>query len=139
MYRSTNYLRKRIILAVRANKSHMIQLFSRHQKGRVQPERASLNNMYSEQFDDAVAVSFFTDAVRTLVDPDAVTKIKKAIIDSIDSYSQANRTVIAPIINSLLLFAMVGKTQLQYPLQSTSTLTTALIATLAMNQNYLIV
>ena len=48
---------------------------------------ASLNNTYSEQFSDTVTVLFFTDTTCNVVDPDAVSKIRSAIIDSIDSYS----------------------------------------------------
>ena len=100
---------------------------------------ASLNNTYLEKFDDANTVSFFTDAARTLVDSNTVTKIRNAIINSIDSYSQANRTIIASIINIIIIFTMVGKPQQRYPLRSTLMLTTALTTTLVMNQNYLIV
>ena len=48
----------------------------------------ALNNTYSEQFDDAVTTSFFTNSAQTAVDQDVDTKIKNAIIDTIEINSQ---------------------------------------------------
>ena len=94
----------------------------------------SLNNTYSEPLDDAAILPIFTDVQHTVVDTDAIAKIRVAIIDSITACSQADRTTIAPIVNSLLLFVMVGKPLRRYPLRSHATLTTALTAVLTNKQ-----
>ena len=86
----------------------------------------SLNNTYSEPLDDTIIVPIFTNVSRTAMNTEAVAKIRIAIIDSIVSCNQADQTMIVPIVNSLLLFAMVGKPLQRYPLRSTATLATAL-------------
>ena len=51
---------------------------------------SSLNNTYSEPVDDTVTVHFFTDNLRTVVDPDAISKIRIAIVDLIENCSTAD-------------------------------------------------
>ena len=50
----------------------------------------TLNNTYYEQFDAAVITSFFTDTARTAVAQDIITKIRNAIIDTIELNSQVD-------------------------------------------------
>ena len=64
---------------------------------------SSLNSVYSDPFEDAVFDTFFTDNSRTALSVDAVANIKLAIIDTIKPVSQANRIVIAPLINAMPL------------------------------------
>ena len=45
--------------------------------------------------------------------------------------STADRTVVAPIVNGVLLFLRVGNPQRKYPLRTTGTMTTALTACVA--------
>ena len=51
---------------------------------------SSLNNVYSEPFEDAVVNTFFTNQKRTALSVDAVANIKLAIINAIEPVSQAN-------------------------------------------------
>ena len=51
---------------------------------------SSLNSTYSEPVDDTVTVHFFTDNLRTVVAPDAISKIRIAIVDSIEDCSTAD-------------------------------------------------
>ena len=88
----------------------------------------ALNNTYSEPLDAPVLTSLFTDAGRTAVVPDVVPVLRAAIINTIMLSSTADRTVVAPMINSMLLFLKVGNPPRKYPVRSTGTLTTALTA-----------
>ena len=67
-----------------------------------------LNNTYPEPFDAIVVNSIFTDTGRTAIATDVVANIRAAIIDIIEVTSQADRAVIAPIINCLIMSASIG-------------------------------
>ena len=93
---------------------------------------STLNKTYSEQFDNAVAESFFIDVNYTPAAPDIIAKIRNAIIDTIKINGQVNHTTIAPIINSILLYSQVGRPARRFPFQTpssiTSTLTVAIVS-----------
>ena len=91
-----------------------------------EPLAVALDNTYSEPFEDATVVAFFTDTGRTALVPDIVARLCTAIIDIIDATSQADRAVIAPIINSLILGVQVVTRQ--FLLRSPGTFRTALLA-----------
>ena len=85
-----------------------------------------LNNMYSEPFEDTTIDTFFTTAGRTTLATDIIVLLRAAIIDIIEATSQANHTVIAPIINSLILSVHVGNQR--FPLRTPATFTKSLLA-----------
>ena len=78
-----------------------------------------------------VVATYFNDAARTTVVPNVVTVIQNAIIDTVLLSSPATRPTVAPIINQLPLFGKFGNPQRRFAIHSTSTLTSALDATIA--------
>ena len=99
----------------------------------------TLNNAYSEQFNNAIDKSFFTDANCTTVAPDVIAKIRKVIIDTIETNGQADWTTIAPIINSMLLFSQVGKAARQFPFCTPLSITSALTAAIAASDTMVVI
>ena len=99
----------------------------------------ALNNTYSEPFANTIAVRFFTNARRTTVAPDIITVLREAIIDTVLISSIADRTVVAPIINSMLLFAKCDNPSRKFPLQLPGTVTTAFDANVATPSNYFLI
>ena len=53
--------------------------------------------------------------------------------------STADRTIVAPFINSMLLFLKVGQPPRKYPIRSTATFTTALTAHVDINQTTVLI
>ena len=98
-----------------------------------------LNDVYTEQFSDTVTKTFFTDSTQTTVHVVVVTFIREAIITSMEVNSQANRTIIAPFLDSLLLMSYTGIPKRKFPLRSTTTFTVALTATTAASANQYII
>ena len=99
----------------------------------------AMNNAYSEDFDPAVVATFFTDAARTTVVPNVITVIRAAIIDIVLLSSTTNRTVVVPIINHMPLFGNCGIPPRKFAIRSTTTLTTALEAIVAVTQTVLVI
>ena len=81
-----------------------------------EPFGVALNNPYYEDFDNPVVDGFFTNTNRTLVTADAITVLHSAIIDIIMISSTADCTVVAPIINQMLLFGFFGNPAQKYPI-----------------------
>ena len=77
---------------------------------------SSLNDTYSEPFEQGVIDSIFTDNTKTTVAPDVVPLLHAAIIDVIMISTTAAQTVVAPIINSVLLFAYAGHLLCKFPI-----------------------
>ena len=73
----------------------------------------------------------FTNVTRATVSVDAIAGIRNEIIDTILLTSTANRTVVAPIINHMLLSIKQGNPVRKYAVRTPSTLTTALNAVVA--------
>ena len=69
----------------------------------------SMNNLYSDTFDDATVASLFTDESRTVVAVDAIPTIRLAIINSMFPESTADLVTISQIVNSLTLYAINGR------------------------------
>ena len=95
---------------------------------------SSLNNVYSEPFEDTVADTFFTDNTRTALSVNVIANIKLTIIDAIELVSQANCTTITPIINALPLYMSLGSPPRRYPLQVTSGISNAFKIALSTSQ-----
>ena len=93
---------------------------------------SSLNAYYAEPFQQSLIDSLFTDNTRATVSPNVIPSIRAAIIDTIMITSTADRSVVAPIINSMFLFAYAGHPARKFPLRSSQTVTTALQATVAV-------
>ena len=75
----------------------------------IQPRFSNgLNNTYSENFDDATIATFFTTPARTVIAPTSVILLQTAIVDTVLLTSTADRTVVAPIFDQMLLFANFG-------------------------------
>lgn len=100
---------------------------------------SSLNDTYFEQFDDAVAASFFTDVNQTTVATDVITSTRNAIIASIEATSQADHNTIAPMVNSLVLFAQIRSPIHQFSFRSPSTIQLGLIAVLSTNTTQVVI
>ena len=98
-----------------------------------------LNNMYVEQFDNAITTSFFTDTAQTAVAEDIITKIRNGIIDAIEINSQTDLLNIAPIINSMFLYAICGKLTRRIPFRTPSSMTSALVAAVAAGETTVII
>ena len=68
----------------------------------------TLNNTYAELFETSVVNRLFTDANKTAVATDAILIIWTAVIDTILISSTADQTVVAPIVNQMLIFVFGG-------------------------------
>ena len=68
-----------------------------------------MNNLYSDTLDNATVTSLFIDESRTAVAPNAITKLRLAIIDSMVPDSTADPVTVAQIVNSLTLYAYSGR------------------------------
>ena len=102
-----------------------------------EPLDDALNDTYSKPFEDATVAAFYTTAGRTTLVPDIVARLCAAVIDIIDATSQADRTVIASIINGLILSVKFG--QRRFPLRSPATITKALLAHTTVNKTGIVV
>ena len=74
----------------------------------------------------------FTHAKETAIVDNFLAKIKTAIIDIIETTSQAGRVMIAPIINSLILSATTVNGQ-QFSLRTQVTVHNALVTSIIHN------
>ena len=99
-----------------------------------EPFDVVLNNIYSEDFDNAVVDRIFTDANKTLFATNIIPVLRAAIIDIIMISSTADRAVVATIINQMLLFEFFGNPGRKYPIRSTATVTKALNVSVATNR-----
>ena len=91
----------------------------------------TLNNNYAEPFDAPVNNGIFTRARQTAIADNALAEIKTAIIDIIETTSQANSVMSVPIINSLILSVTVNGQQ--FPLHIQVTIHNALVASIIYN------
>ena len=92
---------------------------------------AALNNTYAEPLDDSIVTQLFTNANQAIIATNAITVIRTAIIDTIMISSTADCTLVAQIVNSMLLFAYCGNPAQKYPLCSMRTVTTAFDTTVS--------
>ena len=69
---------------------------------------SALNNTYDEPFKTSVVDQLFIDANNNTVAADAIVTIWNAIIDTILISSTADQTVVAPIVNQMLIFSFGG-------------------------------
>ena len=98
----------------------------------------ALNDTYAEPFAVPAVASLFTDAGCTTVVPDVVPVLCAAIIDTIMISSTADQTIVALIINGMLLFVKAGTPPRKIPIWSTGTMTTTLTTYVASNQTYVL-
>ena len=106
-------------------------LFSRLSSG--------LNNTYSKDFNDTIVARLFTNQSRIIVATDAVTNIRAAIVNTILVTSKADRPVVNPIINQMLLFGNFGNPPHRYPVRTPATLTKILNVSLATNKTTVVI
>ena len=99
----------------------------------------SLNDIYSEPLEPTVVNNLFTTAAKTTVTPDVIATVRAGIVDTILFTSTADRIVIAPVINQMLIFATCGTPLKRFPIRSLATFTVALNATLATSSTSMIV
>ena len=92
---------------------------------------ATLNDIYSEPLEPAVVDNLFTTVAKTTVTPNAIATIRAGIVNTIRVTSTADRIVIVPIINQMLIFATCGTPTKRFPIRSPATFTAALNATIA--------
>ena len=98
-----------------------------------------LNDTYSENFEDATIDCLFTTAGRTAVAADAITTLRNTLIDTVLLTSTADRSVVAPIFDQMLLFAQCGAPSRRYPIRTATSLTTILNATLAKTKTAVVI
>ena len=103
------------------------------------PFGVALNNTYSEDFDDAVVAQILTDSTRTIVAADAILTFNAAIINIIMYSSTADCTVVAPIINQMLLFGYFGHPPQKYSIRSPATITKALNISVATTRTAIVI
>ena len=94
-----------------------------------------MNNLYSDTLDNATVTSLFTDESRTTVAPDAITKMRLAIIDSMVPDSTADPVTVAQIVNSLTLYAYSGRPSRRFKLRAPSNLEALLQSTVDIQQD----
>ena len=99
----------------------------------------TLNNTGSEPFVKNIAVSLFTNTAKTTVATDIIPVLHAAIIDTVMISFTADQTIVAPISNSMLLFAYGGNPSRKFMLCSVGTITTAFNATVAANRHAVII
>ena len=99
----------------------------------------ALNDLYSEPSDHAVVDNLFTTAAKTTIVPNVIATVRAGIVDTILFTSTADRILIAPVINQMLLFAVCRAPGKRFPLRSPTTFTAALDATLATGSTNMIV
>ena len=68
----------------------------------------TFNNTYAEPLETSVINQHFTNANKTTVAADVIVAIRTAIIDTILIPSTADRTVVTPIVNQMLICAYSG-------------------------------
>ena len=90
--------------------------------------------MYSEQIKTTTIAPIFTNTNPPTVATNAISTFRDTIIDTTLLTSTADCTVIAPIINTMLLLGNFGTPVRKYAIRSPSTLNTALIAAFANNE-----
>ena len=95
----------------------------------------ALNFAYSEPFPDDAVASLFTDQNRTAIDPDALTTIRKKIVDLIHAASNTDRITVATIIDQLPLSTYCGKPPRRVPIRGPAGIKSALDQQLASNSN----
>ena len=99
----------------------------------------ALNNTYSEPLADDVVGGLFTNSGRTTVIADVIPALRTAIVNTVMISSTADRTVVALIINCMLLFVRAGNSLRKLPIWSTGTFTTALNSTVAANHHFVVI
>ena len=93
-----------------------------------------MNHTYSEQIATTAVPPVFTNATPPTVATNAIAAIRDEIIETILLTSIIDRTVIAPIINKILLSAYFGNPVQTYVIQSPSTLNITLISAVVNNE-----
>ena len=106
--------------------TNVIFEFSSHHALDLKHVHHALKNVYSEPFTQETVAALFTDTNRTTIDSNALTVIRKEIIDLMIAASNApDRATIANIIDKLPLSASCGKQNRRFPLRITAGITTA--------------
>ena len=100
---------------------------------------SGLNDLYSEPFDSAVVDALFTTAAKTIIAPNVIATVRAGVVDTVLLSSSADRTVVLPVINQMLLFMVCGIPGKRFPLRSPATFTTALDATIVSGHTTMIV
>ena len=99
----------------------------------------ALNNTYSEDIEPAAVSRVFTNNIRTIIAVNVITVLQTTVIDTILVLFRGNYTVVALIVNQMLLFGYFGNPAQKFPILSAGIVTTVLNTNITANKTAVII